>query len=127
MFLPAETPSVRHFAITCNAEGKLANYPGVKVLKLDPRTNDSSLVMTSSFTNLVLAGLSLKYLPDLTEALTTIAAKAKRALPELERKAREIAANKCSRAIALVNVGSVNCQAMMNQQVARPGRDRHLS
>ncbi len=96
-------PSVRHFAITCNAEGKLANYPGVKVLKLDPRTNDSSLVMTSSFSNLVLAGLSLKHLPELTAAFTTIAANAKLALPELEQKAKEIAASKCSRAVILAS------------------------
>jgi tagatose-6-phosphate ketose/aldose isomerase len=56
-------PSVRHLVITCNAEGQLATrFRGeerVTVLVLDPRTNDRSLVMTSSFTNLVLATRSL--------------------------------------------------------------------
>src|SRR5579884_2042480 len=46
-------PAIRHVAITCNAEGRLAHYPGVETLLLDPRTNDRSLVMTSSFSNLV--------------------------------------------------------------------------
>jgi tagatose-6-phosphate ketose/aldose isomerase len=49
--------------ITCNANGKLATLyrddPRVTVLVLDERTNDRSLVMTSSFTNLLLAGFGL--------------------------------------------------------------------
>jgi tagatose-6-phosphate ketose/aldose isomerase len=53
-------PRAHHLVITCNAQGKLATaYPGnpqVHVAVLDERTNDRSLVMTSSFTNLVLAG-----------------------------------------------------------------------
>ena len=47
-------PEVRHLAVTCNPEGGLAQARVPAVL-LDPRTNDRSLVMTSSFTNLVLA------------------------------------------------------------------------
>ncbi len=50
----------RHLIITCNQNGRLAvNYsamPQVFPLVLHDRTNDRSLVMTSSFTNLVLAG-----------------------------------------------------------------------
>jgi tagatose-6-phosphate ketose/aldose isomerase len=61
--LLAEAPAWRHLVITCNARGKLAiNYtddPRVTVLVLDERTNDRSLVMTSSFTNLLLAGVGL--------------------------------------------------------------------
>ncbi|HWQ53717.1 MAG TPA: hypothetical protein VN442_08530 [Bryobacteraceae bacterium] len=56
-------PACRHLAITCNAKGRLAmNYlrtPGFRSLVLDGRTNDRSLVMTSSFTNMVLAGRAL--------------------------------------------------------------------
>jgi tagatose-6-phosphate ketose/aldose isomerase len=56
-------PDYRHLVITCNAQGRLAtgyrNEPRVRVLQLDERTNDRSLVMTSSFTNLLLAGTGL--------------------------------------------------------------------
>jgi tagatose-6-phosphate ketose/aldose isomerase len=61
--LLAQAPAWRHLVITCNANGKLAMHyrddPRVTVLVLDERTNDRSLVMTSSFTNLVLGGLGL--------------------------------------------------------------------
>ena len=61
--LLAEAPAWRHLAITCNAEGKLATHyrsePRMTALVLDERTNDRSLVMTSSFTNLLLGGLGL--------------------------------------------------------------------
>ena len=61
--LLADAPGYRHLIITCNASGKLAtgyrNDPRVTVLVLDERTNDRSLVMTSSFTNLLLAGFGL--------------------------------------------------------------------
>jgi tagatose-6-phosphate ketose/aldose isomerase len=52
-------PELRHLVLTCNRQGSLANTfrddPRVTVVTLDDRTNDRSLVMTSSFTNLVLA------------------------------------------------------------------------
>jgi len=52
-------PDVWHLAITCNSRGALATSSLVNSIVLDPRTNDQSLVMTSSFSNLVLAGLCL--------------------------------------------------------------------
>ncbi|MGC1550445.1 MAG: tagatose-6-phosphate ketose isomerase, partial [Rhodanobacter sp.] len=61
--LLVDAPAYRHLVITCNANGKLATLynddPRVTVLVLDERTNDRSLVMTSSFTNLLLAGTGL--------------------------------------------------------------------
>ncbi|GAB2542815.1 SIS domain-containing protein [Rhodanobacter koreensis] len=61
--LLADAPDYRHLIITCNAHGRLATSyrhdPRVTVLVLDERTNDRSLVMTSSFTNLLLAGFGL--------------------------------------------------------------------
>jgi tagatose-6-phosphate ketose/aldose isomerase len=54
---------VRHLVITCNADGLLATrFRGnsrVSVMVLDSRTNDRSLVMTSSFTNMALAARAL--------------------------------------------------------------------
>ena len=56
-------PAIRHLVLTCNKDGRLAttwpNDPRVRVVMLDERTNDRSLVMTSSFTNMVLAAASL--------------------------------------------------------------------
>ena len=68
-------PHIRHLFVTCNAEGRLATAyrgdPRVKVILLADRTNDRSLVMTSSFTNMVLAAASLGMLetPDRYVAL----------------------------------------------------------
>lgn len=59
-------PEMRHLIITCNEMGRIAtsfkNEDRVRVITLDPRTNDRSLVMTSSATNLALAAQSLAYL-----------------------------------------------------------------
>jgi tagatose-6-phosphate ketose/aldose isomerase len=53
-------PLCRHLVITCSGQGRLATSyrddPRVATVVLDERTNDRSLVMTSSFTNMVLAG-----------------------------------------------------------------------
>ena len=96
-------PAVRHFAITCNSEGRLANHPGVNVLRLDPRTNDRSLVMTSSFSNLVLAGLAFRHLSELEQALPDIAVAAGNSLSEMDEQARGIAARRFSRAAILAS------------------------
>jgi len=76
-------PEIRHLVITCNAQGKLATSyrgdPRVKEVVLDEQTNDRSLVMTSSFTNMILAArfLGMLQVPDeylaLTEGLSTLA------------------------------------------------------
>jgi tagatose-6-phosphate ketose/aldose isomerase len=58
--LLADAPDCTHLVITCNANGRLATRyrsdARVQALVLDARTNDRSLVMTSSFSNLLLAG-----------------------------------------------------------------------
>ena len=52
-------PKIRHLVLTCNRLGKLTTSfeddPKVNAITLDEPTNDNSGVMTSSFTNLVLA------------------------------------------------------------------------
>ena len=61
-------PEVRHLVFTCNADGKLAtSFRGdsrVHVIVLEDETNDRSLVMTSSFTNLVIAVQFLGFLHE---------------------------------------------------------------
>ncbi|MFL6350579.1 MAG: SIS domain-containing protein [Bryobacteraceae bacterium] len=59
-------PEVRQLVVTCNEKGRLAthyqNNPRVTVISLDDRTNDRSLVMTSSFTNMAVAASALRFL-----------------------------------------------------------------
>jgi tagatose-6-phosphate ketose/aldose isomerase len=58
-------PAWHHLIITCNGAGRLARYgtrDRVHALVLDDRTCDRSLVMTSSFTNMTVAGSALAWL-----------------------------------------------------------------
>lgn len=68
-------PEVRHLVLTCNASGRLARTyrddARVAVITLDEETNDQGLVMTSSFTNLVLAARFLG-MPSATDAYSSI-------------------------------------------------------
>jgi tagatose-6-phosphate ketose/aldose isomerase len=52
-------PQFRHVVVTCNEQGSLARnsrlHEKIHVITLLPETHDKSLVMTSSFTNLLLA------------------------------------------------------------------------
>ena len=52
-------PQIRHVVVTCNEQGRLASSwqetKNVRVITLPSETLDKSLVMTSSFTNLLLA------------------------------------------------------------------------
>jgi len=52
-------PQIRHIVVTCNEQGRLARAwhraKNVRVITLPSETLDKSLVMTSSFTNLLLA------------------------------------------------------------------------
>lgn len=69
-------PRTRHLIITCNCDGQLAREfvgdPRVRVIHLDPQVNDRSLVMTSSFTNLVLATRFLGWLDRADEFVTMV-------------------------------------------------------
>ncbi|MCC7499605.1 MAG: hypothetical protein IT160_18635 [Bryobacterales bacterium] len=62
---------VRHVVVTCNAAGRLLRsaeaHPLTTCIDLDPRTCDRSLVMTSSFTNLVVAARFLGMLDQAEE------------------------------------------------------------
>ena len=52
-------PQIRHVVVTCNEQGRLAkagpDNKNIRVIALPSATLDKSLVMTSSFTNLLLA------------------------------------------------------------------------
>lgn len=63
-------PEIQHVVLTCNENGSLTKawreHAKVRVFTLPSETNDQSLVMTSSFTNLMLAArfMSLWNTPD---------------------------------------------------------------
>jgi tagatose-6-phosphate ketose/aldose isomerase len=81
----------------------LASHPVVDALILDPRTNDRSLVMTSSFSNLVLGGLCMRHLPELEKAVPELSEGAEAALANLDELAGAVAARQLSRAIILAS------------------------
>ncbi|MEX0779291.1 MAG: SIS domain-containing protein [Balneolales bacterium] len=67
----AHYPNVtHHIIITCNKDGQLANLADqhrekVYSIILDDATNDKGLAMTSSFSNMVVAGQALAHLDDI--------------------------------------------------------------
>jgi tagatose-6-phosphate ketose/aldose isomerase len=79
-------PEIRHLILTCNSAGSLAttfsDNPRVTVITLDEATNDQSLVMTSSFTNLVFAARFLGLL-DQSHRYKDIAEKASKIAEQL--------------------------------------------
>ncbi len=68
-------PPARQIIITCNRDGALAvaarQDPDALCIELPPETNDRSLVMTSSFSSMAMAGIGLGLLatPDRVQAL----------------------------------------------------------
>jgi tagatose-6-phosphate ketose/aldose isomerase len=69
-------PSVCHLVVTCNQNGRMARSSiGRKdsyVLVLGEAVHDKGLAMTSSYSNMVVAGLALAYLDEIQEFLQQI-------------------------------------------------------
>ncbi|MGI8907094.1 MAG: SIS domain-containing protein [Candidatus Sumerlaeaceae bacterium] len=76
--MKARMPQSSHLAITCNAQGALAQAAETDsssmALILPPETNDRGLAMTSSFTGMMIAALGLAHLQRLDEFVKTVAA-----------------------------------------------------
>jgi tagatose-6-phosphate ketose/aldose isomerase len=96
-------PGVRHIALTANPQGRLATWQGIEAILLDPRTNDRSLVMTSSFSNLVMGGLALARPDEVASVLPALCGGWEARLEEHEAKARAIAQNPPPRAVVLAS------------------------
>ena len=64
----ARYPDVRHLIVTCNRDGRIVedfrHDTRIYSLVLDDAVNDRGLAMTSSFTNMVVAGQCLAHLED---------------------------------------------------------------
>ena len=81
-------PDIYHLVISCNANGRLiresANGERVLGICLDDAVNDRGLAMTSSFSNMVIAGQCLAHVNDLTryeEVLLQLAQAGRKFLP----------------------------------------------
>jgi tagatose-6-phosphate ketose/aldose isomerase len=101
----AEMPAIRHIVVTCNDEGRMIqtirgseNSLGVV---LDDATNDRGLAMTSSFSNMVLAGQILAHswsFERFEPLIATMTGAARAFLPVAARAAADLAARGYSRA-----------------------------
>ena len=96
-------PEIRQLAITCNEESALSESGVDHLIVLDPRTNDHSLVMTSSFSNLVLAGLALAQPDKVASVVETVSKRADKLLPSIDANCRRIAADVHDRVVILAS------------------------
>ncbi|MGO9403025.1 MAG: SIS domain-containing protein [Terriglobales bacterium] len=81
----ARFPLVRHIVVTCNEQARLVREfgkrPGVLSMVLSDRVNDRGLAMTSSFSNMVVAGQCLAHIrsprpyADILDRITVAAEK----------------------------------------------------
>lgn len=70
-------PQINHLMITCNKDSQMANglshrHANVFCLILDEKVNDLGLAMTSSFSNMIIAGQCLAHLDELEKYESTL-------------------------------------------------------
>jgi len=96
-------PEIFQLAITCNGESALSESGLDHLIVLDPRTNDHSLVMTSSFSNLVLAGLALAQPAKVASVVEAVSKRADQLLPLIDAKCKLIADDVDDRVVILAS------------------------
>ncbi len=97
---------IRHLVITCNPQGPMAelcahNPDRALALVLDDAVNDRGLAMTSSFTNMLLAGQCVGHLEDLAqfgEVVGKLSEAGRKFLPAAAEAAAAVTTLGCSRA-----------------------------
>ena len=94
-------PGLFQLAITCNPESALTRAPLDAVVLLDPRSNDRSLVMTSSFSNLVLAGQCLLDRDAAASTAQDAARRTPKLLPAIDEACRLAASRVRERMVVL--------------------------
>jgi len=99
----AARPGILQLAITCNEESALSESRLDGLIVLDPRTNDHSLVMTSSFSNLVLAGLALAQPDAVASIVEAVGKQTDRLLPSIDANCNRIAADVRDRVVILAS------------------------
>ncbi len=86
----SQHPDIYQLAIVCNADSALARAGVDDLIALDPRTNDRSLVMTSSFSSLVLAGMALAQPEKVSANVKAQSARAAALFPEIDEACRRV-------------------------------------
>jgi tagatose-6-phosphate ketose/aldose isomerase len=94
-------PDILQLAIVCDEDGALTQSSLDGHIVLDPRTNDQSLVMTSAFSNLVLAGLILAQPQAASDSVEKFSPRAAEMLPDIDRASRQVAAHVRDRIVIL--------------------------
>lgn len=104
---------ISHLVVTCNASGAMAKFPGVFCVVLDDRVNDRGLAMTSSFTNMIVAGQFLAHAlrpGSYEEILRELIAIGERIIPKAADLASQLARKKYSR-ICFIGAGGLRAVA----------------
>lgn len=106
-------PEIAHLVVTCNKEARMAvlckHAKASCVVVLDDAVNDRSLVMTSSFTNMVIMGHCLANAWSIEQYAMTLKAlvhAGKDFLPRAAEQAERIAAQDISR-VCIVGIGAL--------------------
>jgi tagatose-6-phosphate ketose/aldose isomerase len=94
-------PEIQHYAIVCDEDSALSRSHLDGLIVLDPRTNDKSLVMTSAFSNLVVAGLVLAQPENATAVVNKLSAHAAALLPEIDAACKSVAKHVHDRIVVL--------------------------
>ena len=94
-------PDILQLAITCNEQSALAKSGLDGLIVLDPRANDRSLVMTSSFSNLVVAGLSLAQPEAMDVIVSEASQRTNQLLSRIDRESDRVAARVSDRIVVL--------------------------
>ncbi len=99
-------PDIQQFGIVCDEDGALSRSSLDGLIVLDPRTNDQSLVMTSAFSNLVvaglvLAGLALGQAETVAAVVRELSARTAALLPEISDACQRTAARVRDRIVVL--------------------------
>ncbi len=115
-------PEIRHLVVTCNKNGRMAEICANRhnfALVLDDAVNDRGLAMTSSFSNMVVAGHCLAHvesLPEYEGLLTELTSMGNAFLPVGAETASEIAGQGCSKACF---VGSASLRAVAKESALK--------
>ncbi len=117
-------PKVRHLIVTCNRQGRMAAVcektpQRAFVLALDDTANDRGLAMTSSFTNMVIAGHCVAHVNspgDYVDTFSVLQQAGERFLERAQEVAAAIAQEDFSRAVF---VGSGVLQAVARESALK--------
>ena len=94
-------PQILQLAIVCNPDSSLARSEIDDLIALDPRANDRSLVMTSAFSSLVLAGLVLAQPQAVTAKIAAHSARATTLFPAIESACEQLSGRTFDRIVVL--------------------------